>query len=149
MSHCIQSNMSKKAASKKILQQKLQDGEQKRNAEESRISKEACTRKLLPLRTRCGRSKSKSIKKRSAFVYCRTRSVRIGWQKQNWKHNFGASRQERKEEAAMPRKSSLIAFWTRWWSSFSLWGRSRRSPGSKLGAEGPSKGWRFLQKRRE
>ena len=70
----------------------------------SRIGKEICSRKLLLLRKRCGRLHWKSRKERSAFCSCPFSHRATGGQ-QNWKNNFGACRQERKEGAATPPKS--------------------------------------------
>ena len=79
----------------------------------SMIRRQTCKRKLLPLGRRCGRSERRPMKERSAFISCRERSIAIGWQRQNWKRNFGACRQGRKEEAATP-PNSLTAALMRW-----------------------------------
>ena len=72
---------------------------------------------------------------------CRKRSIAIGWHQQNWKMNFVACRQERKEEGATPSKSMNAAL-KRWRSSFSPWERRRRSTGSKFSAKNYSEDFR-------
>ena len=71
------------------------------------------------LRRRCGRSERKSIETRSAFICCRTRSIRYEWQKQKWKRNFKDFRQEQKEEGIMRRKQ-VIAAWRRVWQQVQM-----------------------------
>ena len=90
---------------KEKWQQKLQDAEQKRNdllPEHQRLQKrfqkiQSIRDKKRNMLKRCGRSERKSIKKRSAFVCCRTRSIRIE-----------TSGQGMKEEAAMPPKLPFL-----------------------------------------
>ena len=52
----------------------------------------------------------KSVGKRSAFVCCRTKSIRTEWQMRKWKLNFRGCRQEKKEEVAIRRKQAIPAW---------------------------------------
>ena len=40
---------------------------------------------------------------------CRTKSIRTKWRMQKWRQSYRACRQEKKEEAAMPRKQVMAA----------------------------------------
>ena len=113
---------------KGILQQQLQEVEQRRNdllPEHQRAQKKS--QKIQSIQDKKdehakgdrvwwgGNAEDQgktSLRKRSASVCCRTRSIRIEWQKRKWKRNFEDCRQEKKEEAATRRKQ-LIAAWRR------------------------------------
>ena len=65
--------------------------------------------------------------KKGAFVCCRTRSIKVGWQMRKWKQNFKACRLEKKEEVVMHRRQ-VMAAWRPYGSNSSPWEQMELRP---------------------